>query len=73
MPKLDLPEEDEDVAENVESLEETVSSLEQMLQPFFAVPLHELTSKLENVDNAKLHITMAYAINTLFYSKQHEF
>eukprot|EP01112_Ceratiomyxa_fruticulosa_P004503 TRINITY_DN1503_c0_g1_i1.p1 TRINITY_DN1503_c0_g1~~TRINITY_DN1503_c0_g1_i1.p1 ORF type:complete len:211 (-),score=44.87 TRINITY_DN1503_c0_g1_i1:106-738(-) len=56
-----------DVQASLASFEKTLTSLENSLTPFFQETLKEQQSQLEPLDCAKLNVTMAYAINTLFY------
>ncbi|KAH3758159.1 nuclear nucleic acid-binding protein C1D [Pelomyxa schiedti] len=57
----------EDVTHTLTEVDDTISKLESQLEPLFEVSLQELKEKLQPVDQAKLHMTLAYAINSLFY------
>eukprot|EP01137_Pigoraptor_chileana_P012407 Opistho-2@64784 len=61
----ELPEE---VVASIRAFEESVSTLESNLKPLLEAPLHEMRSKLEDpVDRAKFELTLAYAMNSLFW------
>lgn len=51
----------------VDNLENDIKSLEKQLSPFFALSQEEMQN-INEFDQAKLNIVMAYGINTLFYS-----
>lgn len=50
----------------VDNLESDLKALEKHLAPFFALS----QENINEFDQAKLNIAMAYGINTLFYSNQ---
>lgn len=65
---MELP---EDVVQTVDEFEGKLGELEKLLLPIFQVDFQTLVSSLSPLDNAKFHLTVAYALNTLFYSKDH--
>eukprot|EP01098_Paradermamoeba_levis_P001060 TRINITY_DN11191_c0_g1_i1.p1 TRINITY_DN11191_c0_g1~~TRINITY_DN11191_c0_g1_i1.p1 ORF type:complete len:199 (-),score=59.79 TRINITY_DN11191_c0_g1_i1:115-711(-) len=56
-----------DLQQTISSFETEISSIEKQLRPFFAVPLKDVTSQLTPLDEAKLNVITAFAINNLFY------
>eukprot|EP01114_Cavostelium_apophysatum_P000692 TRINITY_DN10631_c0_g1_i1.p1 TRINITY_DN10631_c0_g1~~TRINITY_DN10631_c0_g1_i1.p1 ORF type:complete len:158 (+),score=31.64 TRINITY_DN10631_c0_g1_i1:80-553(+) len=59
---------DEDQAlETVTKLGKQIEEIEEHLKPFFSMPTEELSGRLSESDMAKLHVVVAYTINTLFY------
>jgi exosome complex protein LRP1 len=68
MTSLGLPQEEQDVEENVNSLEKAIGLIEDQLSTLFEVPAEQIQSKLAQFEQAKLSIVTVYAINTLFYS-----
>ena len=62
---MELP---EDVNESITEFEGKLSELEGFLHPIFQVDFQTLLSTLTPLESAKFHLTVAYALNTLFYS-----
>ncbi|KAN0030026.1 hypothetical protein ACTA71_008170 [Dictyostelium dimigraforme] len=60
----DLP---ADIKQDITNFENVLDRLELQLEPFFKVPLKEHQGSLTPIENAKLNITVAYALNSLFY------
>jgi hypothetical protein len=57
-----------EVQQSIDDLEGKLNELDKLLQPVFDVDFQSLLQTLSPHEQAKLHITMAYALNTLFYS-----
>ncbi|KAM9946739.1 hypothetical protein ACTFIY_002671 [Dictyostelium cf. discoideum] len=60
----DLP---ADIKQDITNFENVLDKLESQLEPFFKVPLKEHQASLTPIENAKLNITVAYALNSLFF------
>ncbi len=56
---------------DLNAFDSTLENLEARLTPFFQVPLADLEAKLDNVELAKLQMTLAYTINSLFFGTTH--
>lgn len=57
-----------EVQKNVASFESKLDNLESLLQPIFKGDLKASLATATPVENAKLHLAVAHALNTLFYS-----
>eukprot|EP00013_Stygamoeba_regulata_P004350 CAMPEP_0177633644 /NCGR_PEP_ID=MMETSP0447-20121125/2947_1 /TAXON_ID=0 /ORGANISM="Stygamoeba regulata, Strain BSH-02190019" /LENGTH=152 /DNA_ID=CAMNT_0019135317 /DNA_START=267 /DNA_END=721 /DNA_ORIENTATION=+ len=55
------------VVQNVENLKEVIGQIEGQLSPYFAISRSGLNQKLSPLDDAKLSLLIAYALNTIFY------
>ncbi|KAN0009883.1 hypothetical protein ACTFIU_007193 [Dictyostelium citrinum] len=60
----DLP---ADIKQDITNFENVLDRLESQLEPFFKVPLKEHQGSLTPIENAKLNIAVAYALNSLFF------
>jgi hypothetical protein len=59
-----------EVMSRVDEFEAALTSLEQHLHPFFRIDLHkELLPRLSPLQQAKMNVMTAYAINALFFSR----
>eukprot|EP00128_Syssomonas_multiformis_P013308 Colp12_sorted_trinity150504_noHs@19443 len=56
-----------DVTAALDKMNQSLNAVEKTLKPFFEVPLHESRAKLQPLDQAKLELIIAYALNTLFW------
>ncbi|KAF2071225.1 hypothetical protein CYY_007459 [Polysphondylium violaceum] len=56
-----------DIQQDITNFENILDKLEGQLDPFFKVSLKEHQEKLTPVESAKLNITVAYALNSLFF------
>jgi len=56
-----------DIQQDITNFENILDKLEGQLDPFFKVSLKEHQEKLSPVESAKLNITVAYALNSLFF------
>ena len=63
MESLSLP---EDVKSQLERFEAAVSSVETGLAPILALDRRELEAALTPLERAKVHVSMANAVSTLF-------
>eukprot|EP01126_Amoeba_proteus_P020834 TRINITY_DN2114_c0_g2_i1.p1 TRINITY_DN2114_c0_g2~~TRINITY_DN2114_c0_g2_i1.p1 ORF type:complete len:161 (-),score=39.38 TRINITY_DN2114_c0_g2_i1:95-577(-) len=57
----------QDLQENIQTFETKLQELENLLQPFFEVEMNERLSSMAPHDAARMNITIAYALNSLFY------
>jgi len=62
-----LGEEESSVMDTSTSLSNDLKNLDKFLAPFFAIPKEDHAKKLSAIDQAKVSIMEAYAINALFY------
>eukprot|EP00761_Pharyngomonas_kirbyi_P012269 gb/GECH01012296.1/.p1 GENE.gb/GECH01012296.1/~~gb/GECH01012296.1/.p1 ORF type:complete len:169 (+),score=33.52 gb/GECH01012296.1/:1-507(+) len=60
----DLP---KGVNKEIETFKRALSDIEEHIQPFLKQNLTELSDNLDPLKRAKLHVTMAYTVNTLFF------
>ncbi|EGC30095.1 hypothetical protein DICPUDRAFT_158214 [Dictyostelium purpureum] len=60
----DLP---SDIQQDINNFENVLDKLESQLESFFKVPLKEHQQSLSPIESAKLNITIAYALNSLFF------
>lgn len=65
MDAMTLP---DDVKEQLERFEAALGSVERGLEPLLAADRRELEAHLTPVERAKVHITLANAVSTLFCS-----
>eukprot|EP01126_Amoeba_proteus_P020832 TRINITY_DN2114_c0_g1_i1.p1 TRINITY_DN2114_c0_g1~~TRINITY_DN2114_c0_g1_i1.p1 ORF type:complete len:112 (+),score=20.36 TRINITY_DN2114_c0_g1_i1:13-348(+) len=63
----------QDLQENIQTFETKLQELENLLQPFFEVEMNERLSSMAPHDAARMNITIAYALNSLFYSTSFSF
>lgn len=63
--EMELPQE---VQDSIDQFESKLNELEKLMAPVFKADFHTLLSQLTPLEAAKMHVTMAYALNTLFYS-----
>eukprot|EP01132_Coremiostelium_polycephalum_P008386 gene8386-10301_t len=59
-----------DIQQDITSFENILDKLETQLEPFFKISLKEHTEKLSPLESAKLNITIAYALNSLFFTNK---
>ena len=62
---MELP---EDVKEQLAGFEAAVASVEEGLEPLLGADRRELEAQLNPVERAKVHVTLANAVSTLFCS-----
>lgn len=65
MDRMELP---EDVKEQLAGFEAAVASVESGLEPLLGADRRELEAQLSPVERAKVHVTLANAVSTLFCS-----
>jgi exosome complex protein LRP1 len=65
MDAMELP---EDVKQQLEKFEAAVASVEAGLEPLLLANRRELEQALSPVERAKVHVTLANAVSTLFCS-----
>lgn len=59
----------EDIQTNLKTFNKVLTGIEDQLHTFFSYPLKATTARLTEQEAAKLNLALAYAINTIFYSK----
>lgn len=67
---MELP---EDVKEQLSRFEAAVASVETGLEPLLGADRRELEAQLTPVERAKVHVTLANAVSTLFCSASPSF
>ncbi|KYQ91831.1 hypothetical protein DLAC_07632 [Tieghemostelium lacteum] len=55
------------IQQDISNFESILDKLETQLEPFFRIPLKEHLEKLSPNDSSKLNVTVAYALNALFF------
>eukprot|EP01097_Dermamoeba_algensis_P006848 TRINITY_DN4270_c0_g1_i1.p1 TRINITY_DN4270_c0_g1~~TRINITY_DN4270_c0_g1_i1.p1 ORF type:complete len:204 (+),score=36.63 TRINITY_DN4270_c0_g1_i1:167-778(+) len=56
-----------ELSKTIDSLENELVHIEKYLKPFLESPLKDVTASLTPLEEAKLNVISAFAINTLFY------
>jgi hypothetical protein len=51
------------------AMEGALTKIEKEIEPLVKCNLEEMTETLSPLENARLRVTLGYAINSLFYSK----
>lgn len=57
----------EEIQSSFASLDALLTRVEEVLKPVVSRSLAEVTKGLSPLENAKLQVTLAYTMNTLFY------
>ena len=58
---------DEELQATFTELGSAITGIEEKLQPLLQLPLKQLSAQLSHKENAKLHVTLGYAINALYF------
>lgn len=57
----------EEVSATLADLDKILGQIQETLGPVLSKPLNEIVKDLEPIENAKLQVTLAYTMNSLYF------